>query len=163
MLREPDPEVVADIRFRDESTRDRTRSRGEGVYDWTPEKSVGVWACRNPRCRGYAQVFQPNIDAADAFDRQLAQRSEVPLDRTKILYCDACLSEYKRTSPDRRRGQVERMAVAIRQLKESDDPERERDLVANLEAWGHPDVPGLVSALRERKNAERGSNRRRSL
>jgi hypothetical protein len=160
---ETDPEVIADLALRRASERDPTRTRGEGIYDWKPSIAVGVWACRNPRCSGLASVFQENVDAVAVFNAHLAQLGELPLDETKILWCESCLAEYKRTAPDRRRGQVDRMAVAIRALKESDDAERERDLIANLDAWGHPDVLGLVSSIRERRAAESGRGRKRAL
>lgn len=156
---EPDPEVIADLVLRASSERDPTRTRGEAVYSWAPPKSVGVWACRNPRCRAFAEVHQENLDALEVFNRQLTSKGEPPLDVTKILYCDGCLAEFKRTAPDRRRGQVERMAVAIRALKESNDPERERELLDNLEKWGHGDVPGLVAAIREKRGQTNGKRR----
>lgn len=156
---EPDPEVLADLALRASSEHDRTRTRGEGVYDWAPLVGVGVWACRRPGCQGHATVYQPNLDALDVFNRRLASKGEPPLDVTKILYCDGCWAEYKRTAPERRRGQVERMAVAIRSLRESNDPERERELLDSLEKWGHPDVPGLVAAIRERRGATSGKRR----
>lgn len=156
---EPDPEVLADLALRNSSQHDRTRTRGEGLYNWTPPVGVGVWACRRPGCKGYATVYQANLDAFEVFDRQLSSKGEQPLDVTKILFCETCYAEFKRTAPDRRRGQVERMAVAVRQLKESNDPERERELLDSLEKWGHPDVHGLVTALREKRGASSGKRR----
>jgi hypothetical protein len=161
---EPDPEVLADLALREASIHDMTRSRGEGAYDWKPVRPVCLWRCRNAKCGGFAQVYQDNIDALAMFDRELVKRGEQPLDASKILYCDDCLAEYRRTAPDRRRAQIDRMAVAIRSLKESDDATRERDLIAQISTWGHPDVEGLVKAITDRRVAESGrSGRARKL
>lgn len=124
---------------------------------------VGVWKCRNPKCFTLVSVPEDAMHALKRCNAMLAARNEEPLDEVKILYCDPCLFEFKASAPDRRRAQVERMAVAIRQLKESGDPTRERDLIAQLEQWGHPDVAGLVQAITERRASESGRVGKRKL
>jgi hypothetical protein len=146
-----DPEVLADLAFREASVRDPNRTRSDSNYTWTPPTSVGVWACRNPHCRRLTKIYQANLDAFHTFNRMLAARDEPPLDGTKIAFCEDCTVENNRTAPARRRAQVDRMADAIRQLKASTDPEQERELITNLVKWGHPDVAGLVTAIRERR------------
>jgi hypothetical protein len=161
---EPDPEVLADLALRRASEHDRTRSRGDGIYDWEPSKPVGFWACRNPQCKGMADVYEENVTAFGIFNREIVKRGEKPLEDHRIMFCDRCLAEYRRTAPDRRRAQVERMAVAIRSLKESGDATRERDLIAQISEWGHPDVEGLVNAIAERRAAESGrSSKKRQI
>lgn len=163
--REPDPEVLADLRFRDESERDSSRQR-TARYDWRPaeDEPVELWRCRNPKCSRKAMAYREHVDSAAMFDGQLASRDETPLDRSKILYCESCIVEFKRTAPDRRRGQVERMAVVIRKLKESSDPERERAHIEQLREWGHPDVDGLIKCLVEKRAQASGrSGKRRGL
>lgn len=152
---EPDPEVIADLQLRAATERDRSRSRPES-YEWSPPKIVGKWKCRNPECAGFADVPEIAMERFFAFSAQLRSRGEGSLDPTKILYCEPCQAAYKASAPDRRRAQVERMAVEIRKLKESGDPTRERDLIAQLEEWGHPDVDGLVKAITDRRVADSG-------
>jgi hypothetical protein len=156
-----DPEVLADLRLRDNSMFDRTRSRGRDVYTWSPPAIVGFWGCRRPTCEGAVNVTQDALDYASQCDGWLISRGEQPLERYKISYCDRCLVEYKRTAPDRRRKQVDAMAVKIRELKESNDPFGERDKIDELVKMGHPDVNGLVQVLQERRANERASSSRK--
>lgn len=158
---EPDPEVLADLRLREESRHDPSRTRGRGAYDWSPPAFVGVWGCRRPGCARLVSVTQEAVDYADQCDGWLRARSEDPLDRNRVAYCDLCLAEYKRTAPDRRRKQVDEMAVKIRELKESRDPHGERDLVDQLQRMGHPDVSGLVQQLSEQRALENASGKRK--
>jgi len=157
---EVDPEVIADLKLRAATEHDRSRSRPTS-YAWTPPKIVGAWHCKNPRCRVLVDVTEETMERFCMFNAHLRRRGEDPLEPSKILYCDSCIVEYKRTAPDRRRGQMDRVAVAIRQLKESGDSSRERDLIAQLEEWGHPDVTGLVQAITERRAAASGTGTRR--
>lgn len=160
---EPDPEVIADLQLRDATERDRSRTR-RASYAWTPSKIVGAWRCKNLRCPAFVEVTEETMERFCMFNSQLRSRGEAPLDPSKILYCDPCITEYKRTAPDRRRAQMDRMAVVIRQLKDSGDASRERDLIAQLEEWGHPDVTGLVKAITERLAKESVTfSRRKSL
>lgn len=152
---EPDPEVIADLKLRAHTEYDRTRSR-PAAYVWNPPKIVGAWKCRNAACKAIVDVPDDAMEQFCMFNAELRRRDEDPLDHSKILYCSDCLAEYKATASQRRRGQVDRMAVAIKQLKESGDATRERDLIAQLEQWGHPDVEGLVKAITERRVAESG-------
>jgi hypothetical protein len=152
---EPDPEVIADLRLRESTSRDASRTRIES-YAWSPPAIVAKWRCRNAKCKSFADVPEDAMEALCTFNAQLRARGEEPLETNLILYCDPCLAEFKATAATRRRAQVERMAVVIKQLKESRDPERERDLIAQLEKWGHPDVAGLVQAITERRSAESG-------
>lgn len=159
---DPDPEVIADLQLRAASERDRNRERPES-YAWSPPKIVGQWKCRNPQCSGLADVPEIAMERWLAFSEQLRARGETTLDPSKILYCVSCLAAYKASAPDRRQAQVARMAVAIRTLKEAGDATRERDLVGQLEQWGHPDVDGLVKAITERRASESGRPGKRKL
>lgn len=61
----------------------------------------------------------------------------------------------------RNRKAVDATAVVIKQLKASRNPEEERVLLKQLDAMGHPDVNGLVLAIRNRLSAG-GSKPRRA-
>lgn len=150
MSNEPDPEVVADLKLRAATERDRSRTRGEGVYEFQPSPVVAEWACRNDRCRNLVAVPQEALDRVAVFDGILARQDQQPLDVGLIVYCNSCRIIFLRTAADRRRWQVERMRPAIAQLKSSGKPEEERGLMKQLDAWGHPDVLGLVQAIRSR-------------
>lgn len=158
---EPDTEVLADLQLRNESMHDRSRTRGRNVYSWTQPEFVGVWGCRRPGCARLVSITQDGIDYSEQCDEWLVARGQEKLGRSKISYCDACLAEYKRTAPDRRRKQIEEMAVKIRELKESRDPHGERDCIDALARMGHPDIEGLVQALSERRATERASSSRK--
>lgn len=147
MSEEFDPEVARDIQLREDSRRDFARTRGRGVYDWQPSPVVGKWKCRVPVCTNFVDVTEQAMETWALFNRELRRRGEAPIETSKVLYCPRCLAEYKRTAPDRRRGQVDRMGDGIRQLKASPDPSSEHELIKQLEQWGHPDVHGLLQIL----------------
>lgn len=154
---EQDPEVVADLQLRAATLRERGRAREMPAYE--PSKIVDRWPCR--ACKQPVEVTEDGVDRYQVFNRQLARQGEERLDHTKILFCDSCRVEYQRTAADRRRGQVERMAVVIRQLKSSNKPEEERLMIKQLEAWGHPDVTGLVQAIRLRLDGPKTKSKSR--
>lgn len=156
---EMDPEVRADLELRDSSMRDRTRSRGAGIYDWKPPVAVETWPCRRPNCDGEYPVDSDAVEYLAMFNGQLATRGEIPIARSEIGYCQACRDEYKRSAPDRRRGQVDRMREAIQKLKASPDPDNEHDLIRQIRDWHHPDVDGLLKTLRDKLKANKKSGR----
>lgn len=89
------------------------------------------------------------------------QRDE-PSPQTTCSSCDHVLAPYYRHCPrcegSRNRGRVESMADLIRQLRTlalagDPDPEREREIIAQLREHNHPDLDGLTrwcAAARER-------------
>lgn len=156
MSGETDFEVVADLRFRAQSERDQTRTRGHELYSQTKPKFVEMWRCRVPGCLKFYPVTQDALDSLAVFGAQLERLGDARLDPHQVGYCDSCRAEYKRTGADRARKRVERMANAIREIKASSTPTVERTLIEQIRQWGHPDVDGLVKALAERHGKNRG-------
>lgn len=160
-----DPEVVADLKLRAYTERDRSRSGAD--YHWTNPKIVGAWRCRVPKCPERVGVTQDAMDALAMWNRERARRGEDPIATGDVMYCDGCVAHMRATAPDRRRKQVDSMAEIIRQLKEgarhirytAKDGQRIVDEPAALEQlrkWGHPDVKGLEQALAERRQSGKG-------
>lgn len=175
MSDEFDPEVAADLAFRDASERDTTRTRTAN-YDWKPDRVVGAWKCRVPKCTNHVAVTQEAYDQLAICNRRLAQVGEEPqIETSDVMYCDRCTVEFKRTAADRRRQHVDRMAEVIQQLKagesrirmRTNDGEQWLDELRALEAlkhkpWNHPDVKGLEEALKRRRERDNKPNARRS-
>lgn len=157
MSDEPDPEVVDDLQLRDRSAADRARTRGDGVYDWRQPKIVGKWHCFAPHCQSLVDVTEETMDRWATFNSHLASRGEPPLDHGRILRCDSCRAAFAAVRSSKLRERVDQMADLIRQLKAAQDPRREREIIAQLEKWHHPDVQGLLSALEAKQT--RGSRR----
>jgi len=89
MLRVPglDPEVLADLRRREASEGDRTRSRETALaFDPTP---VEHWPCRSG-CGAMVPVPQAALDTLAIMNGALARRREPPLSKAKIALCDEC-------------------------------------------------------------------------
>ena len=146
-----DPEVAADLRLRAATARERRASHSEVA--WHPPPIVGKWRCRNPKCPTMVDVPEPAMDRYCAFNAELRKRGEEPLDRDKIMFCEACREHVSSAFADRRREQVERMRSAIIELKEARDDARQREILEQLKAWHHPDIDGLTLWLRERSRS----------
>lgn len=82
MTRDPiaDPEVLADLRHRADSERDRSRT-GEPMFG-----IVEHWPCDG--CGAMVGVGQLALDTRDALNRELERRRQQPL--PKRAKCDAC-------------------------------------------------------------------------
>lgn len=153
---EIDPEVVADLRLRAATMRDT--SRGSDPYDWKPPKLVGgQLLCRT--CKIPVAVTEDTIERWWMFNGILRKRNEQPIAPDQIVFCDECVVEHKKHSADTRRREVDLLASMIRQLKETDDPQRERELIAQLRVQRHPDVDGLVAAIAARKATKRARSK----
>lgn len=156
--RERDPEIEQDRWLREDSTRDRSRNRVSeaAIGRWKPEPIVGMWRCRglNPSnpCpqRANVGVTADTIAQWMAFNAQLRKRGEDPIDSDEIVRCDACRRGIAHQRAPKLRERVEQVAQCIRDLKASPAPRKERELLKQLEAWNHPDLPGLLQAIEER-------------
>jgi hypothetical protein len=140
-----DPEVIEDLQLRARTMRERSGNR-EAQY--TAPVFVSEWACR--ACRELVPITADAMENWQRFNRMLAARNEAAIRTSEIVFCDRCRVEFRRTAPERRRGQVERMRPVIIKLKRSSNPEEEREAIKQLETYGHPDVNGLVAAIRAR-------------
>ncbi len=158
---EMDPEVLADLQLRAQTIRERGGSSRE--VTWHAPTFVDKWPCRNPQCRKPVEVTAETVDRYRVFNAELVKRGEDKMDFRAIVYCDQCRVEFQRTAADRRRGQVDRMAPVIRQVKNSKNPEGETSAIVQLKAWHHPDVEGLVQAVRSRLDGKGGQKMRGEL
>jgi hypothetical protein len=169
-MSDEDPEVVADLKLRAYSMRDSSRSGDAGVYDWKPPVVATQWKCRTPPCKEFVDVTTDTLERWQIFNAQLKSKGERPLESHTILRCPSCTAEYNRIQPQRLRKRVDRMASVIQQLKAGDKNIRYRTndgdvttdelgAIKQLREWGHPDVDGLVQALREKKSANKKPTR----
>jgi len=152
LSREIDPEVLADIRLRDATTRDRSRS---GEATWSKPVILGQVPCRN-RCGRLVDWPDAAQDRFEFFNAVLERRGEAPLDKTRILFCTPCIEAGKLEAGNVRRKEVDIVAGWIRELKDGCDAKRDAELLTKL-AKVHPDIDGLKQALNERrKTGKRG-------
>ncbi len=158
---EEDPEVVADLKLRAYSEHDRSRTRGDGVYEWKPPADVTNWMCT--RCGTMCGVPEEALHAIEVFDRRLKSQNESPLDRKKIMWCDKCRIVRAEYASRLNRKQVDTLATVIRELKEDPGPSDSRvtELLEKCRELNHPDVDGLALAIKERreKRTSAGSKR----
>jgi hypothetical protein len=90
-----DPEVLADLRRREESERDPSRSRTDPT-SWTPPAIVEHWPCRGG-CNTMVGVTREAVDARNAGNAMLARRREKPIGRHEVVWCDDCNSRRRMT------------------------------------------------------------------
>lgn len=165
---EPDPEVLEDLRLRDASERDPTRTRPTPalIGTWQPDPMAGMWACRglnaaNP-CpqRTMVPVTAADIERLLIFNAELRRLGQDPIDSGTVVRCEPCRRGIAHQRSLKLWDRVDAVADHIRQLKASPDPRREREIIKQLEAWGHPDVAGLLQVLSDRaKGKSKGASR----
>ena len=152
---ELDPEVVADLKLREATLRDPTRTRRDPTTRWDPPKIIGQWPCRNQACRKPVDVTADAVEYFDMFNRMLAARGELPLESSLTVACTECRRLLEDHRAVRNRDRREELRDAIKQLKASKNPPTEHDLIKRITKLGHPDVPGLLQALAERTAKKR--------
>ncbi len=161
MSEELDPEIVADLKLRAYSEHDRSRSCGEGVYDWKPPITVTQWKCRTPPCKVFVDVDAETVERWEIFNRRLKAQGEKPIASHDVMRCASCEVELAKIQPIRLRKRADRTASVIKQLKAGDKVIRfkdndgdhganEAEAFQMLRKWGHPDVEGLQQAMAER-------------
>lgn len=146
MSKSPDPESLADLALRSETEHDTSRTRKEP--SWSRPKITDQWPCRT--CGEPVDVTAEAHDALNVFDRILAERGEQSLDTNAIMFCNACRDKHRASAADRRSRENAALKALIVKLKASRQPEQEHELIAQIRNWGHPDVEGLVQAIRDR-------------
>lgn len=162
-MTEEDPEVLADMQLRIDTEADKTRKRRTTNalgLDWPPAFS-GQWLCRRPSCGNLVSVTKDAVDIADTCDGWLVRRNEPKLVRSEIVFCDDCMVYYRESRGPKLRERVDEMAKDIAALKEATDPPGETEILARLKKYGHPDIPGLLRAIRDRRSPPTSSGRRR--
>jgi hypothetical protein len=145
-IEELDPEIIADLRKRAATEHDATRSRGDGVYDWSPAAIVEQWPCRT--C-GLAMVgvTAEQVEAREVFNRKLRARREQEIPKSAVVFCEACLERARQLGAERRARERVEMAALIRELRSLVDNDlREKSILARLRVLGHPDVDELQRA-----------------
>lgn len=145
--REIDPEVLADLRLRESTERDRAPANA-AIYDWRRPQFCGAWPCRT--CSTLVPVQASDLENVAMWNRILKARGEEPIEVERVMFCDDCRALHKDRGAGKRREQNERLAEEIRKLKAAPDPDRERATINTLRDLGHPDVDGLLHELRER-------------
>lgn len=177
MSNEEDPEVVADLKLRAYTERDRSRTRGDGAYTWVPPVAVTRWKCRTPPCKTFIDVPEDALVAWGVWNRRLASHGDShgnrqPIASHEVMRCDSCAAEYAKVQPARLRKRADRTADVIRQLKAGDKVIRfkdndgdhganEAEAFQQLRKWGHPDVDGLIAAIADKRNAAPSKRERR--
>jgi len=119
---------------------------------------VTKWQCRT--CRKLVDVTAAAVLAMERFSAELMRRGDKHLDTRTIVQCDECKATDIAKQAARNGAHRERMADVIRRLKAARQPEQERELIKQLEALGHPDITGLVQAIRERREGTNGKRRK---
>lgn len=148
-----DPEVLADIRLRESSKYDSTRTSVGAMPTWTPPKVIDRVPCR-ARCGAVVSWTEEAESMLQTFNRILARRVEPELDRTKTLFCSSCRTRGADLAAERNRKQVDAIAAMIREIKNGASSDRYRELLDNLRKAGHPDVDGLHQALLDKANSK---------
>jgi hypothetical protein len=148
-----DPEVLADLQFRDDSERDTTRSRT--TSSWSPPVYVHEWECRHPRCDVRVPVTEDTVERLAIFNRQLEARGERPIPCDAVMLCDEHRVEFERHRQQKLRERVDELASVIRQLKASPNPSAEHALIARLGPLGHPEPAALMATLEARGGAKK--------
>ena len=156
-----DPEVLAERRTRDRhGGAHRPEGDGYAPAIERPSPIVAGWACRSG-CGRFVPVDDAGVGARDHANAQLRRRGEPELGEHEIVFCAACK---QRSAPDRgqaKRRQADEMAALIRELKTLVDNDlRERSIVARIRQLGHPDVDGLLKAVRDGRNKPATAGRR---
>lgn len=141
------------LRHRTELATDRTRA----PVPIGDTSIVANWKCRTSTCAVIVAVPASAFDAWEVFNRKLASQRQPPIATDQVMFCDACAAELRRSAPERRRAQDERLAPVVKLLAASPQPEREHAMIRQLRQWGHPDVDGLVGVLKERKRSRGGA------
>lgn len=125
-------------------------------------REVTRWQCR--ACKSLVGITADAAELYEKFCNELVRRGEPHLDNRQIVFCSSCRVHYRQKLGEHNAKRMGEMRDVIRRLKGSRNPEAERAAIKQLEAWGHPDVPGLVQSIRNRLDgiAPDGQRKRRA-
>ena len=149
-------EMEYDIRAereRDRALMARTKSTGEPT--WSPQKSVGYWACRNDRCRKPVQVYVDAQVQVVTFNKILRARMEPPINTAEIVFCATCEPYLAEERMKRQAARSTEVTKLIRELKAGPNWERADAIYAELKKLHHPDVKGLREAIETKSNSSK--------
>ena len=163
-----DPEVRADAmarRYPDTSGREcmSEEAFATAIRRTATPNVIGVVPCR-ARCGAVVDWTDEADHAFDTWNRHLLAKREAPLDKTRIAFCPSCQRKGMTMRAEQNRKQVDRLAELIRELKDEPPPSptRERELLEAIKALNHPDVDGLIQAVREKRAKQPVGKRMRS-
>lgn len=160
-----DPEVLADLQLREQTTRERPRMSdaqfAENLREAAAPRVIGKVPCR-ARCGNVADWTEEAEAAFQTWNRKLVADREAPLDKTRIVFCDDCRRRGAVEAAQSNRNHVEAMRAAIQELKEHppETPSEEREAVKRLEKLRHPFPHDCIKAILENGSKKRGSRRR---
>lgn len=161
---EEDPEVVADLKLRAATERSRKGLTEAGfaaaIREAATPRIIDQVPCR-ARCGRLCDWTAEAEEQFEMFNRELLRRREAPLDKTRIVFCQACIDGATPIRATEARRHVEYVAGLVRQVKASSNPENEKDLLEKLKKASHPDIPGLLEALRTKGAKQPGTRARR--
>lgn len=154
---EIDPEILADLRLREETLRDpnrRRRDAGLPVFD-LPE-FVRLLPCFN--CGAACELNDIGQARLDQFNAVLRRRGEPDIDEKETLMCLTCRKKWDAMKANHNRKRVEEMGKTVRSLKASKNPDGE-DAAWTYVDKNHPDPTGLREWIRSNRD---GGKRRRA-
>jgi hypothetical protein len=150
-----DPEVIADLQLRayTEKTRKGLSEAGfkAAIVAAAKPDIIGEVPCRG-RCGAVVGWTQQAEDAFNVWNGILARKVEAPLDKTRIVFCNSCRDLGRKIAGESNRKHIETLASVIRQVKASGNPDGETKLLERLKELNHPDVFGLLEALRAKRD-----------
>lgn len=159
MSDEIDPEVLADLRLRARTERERP-AVPPSALKWSPSPTIAKVPCR-ARCGNVTDWTEDAEDRFRIFNRELERRNEAPLDKTRIVFCLKCQEIGAKMAAERNRKHIDALAEVIKRIKASSNPEEEREDIEKLKKLNHPDVQGLLQAIRARLDAKGASRKLR--
>ena len=113
---------------------------GEVHAPFGASQAVATRPCR--ACGAPCDVTEAGLSALKTCNRILLARGDMPINETKTFACDACVGRVREASGEENRRNVDLMRAAI------------------LKELGHPDVPGLLLAISERRAEGKGKGKR---
>ena len=156
MTEEIDPEIIADLRLRAYTERDRSRS-GEAVY--APPVFVDRWECRHPQCSTLVDVTPDAVEHLAMFNAELTRRGERLIPTDAIVLCD----DHRKLAADYRVGALskkhDKLRGAIKTIRDSKAPRREAEAIKICQDCHHPDLEGLLQAVESRLSGGKGGKR----
>lgn len=156
-LRIVDDEDAYYARVREESSRDKSRNLDRRkMADWKPSPIVDEWPCRNRSCRQNTPVTRECEDVFEQMNLMLAAKGEQQLRTDEVVVCDACRKRLRELAQGAADRQVSRAKQLVVEYKSDPEPgaERKAEIERELERIGHPDVRGLVEAVKRRREGK---------
>lgn len=115
--------------------------------------AVATRPCRG--CGTPTEVTTTGMESLKQCNTILLNRGEMPLNESRIFACERCEMRVRDAIGQANRDRADEMRAIILDLKEAVDPPSETSMIERLAELGHPDIPGLLHAIGERKAAEK--------